>query len=62
MISGIPQGSVLRLMLFNMLVIDMDSGIEYTLRKFADNTKLCGATNMLEGRYPSRGTLRGLRG
>ncbi|GAB0205922.1 cAMP-dependent protein kinase inhibitor alpha [Grus japonensis] len=28
----------------------MDSGIECTLSKFADNTKLCGAVNTLEGR------------
>ncbi|KAK4827385.1 hypothetical protein QYF61_017790 [Mycteria americana] len=28
----------------------MDSGIECTLSKFANNTKLCGAVDMLEGR------------
>ncbi|KAJ7413899.1 hypothetical protein BTVI_42146 [Pitangus sulphuratus] len=29
---------------------DMNSGIECTLRKFANDTKLCGAVYMLEGR------------
>ncbi|KAJ7402578.1 rna-directed dna polymerase from mobile element jockey-like [Pitangus sulphuratus] len=46
--SGITQGLVLGWALFNMFVVD--SGIEGTLSKFADDTKLRGVVDALEAR------------
>lgn len=57
--SGVPHGSVLGLVLFNILVGNMECGIECTLSKFAANTKLSGAVAKLERKAIRRTGLKG---
>jgi len=51
--SRIHTGTIL----LNIFINDLDSGNEYTLCKFVDDTKMSGATDSVEGRDAKQGDL-----
>jgi len=59
--SGVPQGSALGLSLFIMSINIIDSGMECTLSKFADDIKMCDTVDIAEGRNTTESDLDKLK-
>lgn len=53
--NGVPHTSKLDPILFMIFLSDLDDGMKQTLMHFANDTKLCGEADTLEGRTYSEG-------
>ena len=53
-LSGVPQGSVLRPILLFVYVNDLEEGVTDTIRKFADDTKLFRKTKEIGDKQITR--------
>ncbi|PKU43821.1 pol- hypothetical protein [Limosa lapponica baueri] len=47
--SGVPQDLIVGPVLFKVFINDLEAGVERTITKFGDDTKLGGAVDSLEG-------------
>lgn len=59
--NSVLQGLILGLVLFNIFISNVDSGVEQTLSRFANDTKVSDAVSAMEGRDATQKGWRGLK-